>query len=195
MFPNPSASAEGGLVLIGLLTNGLLVLYATRRADVGDQRVAAGIDALNQTEQQRHLDGLRVQRGERLKEVSVSAEEALSVFSRILTDALKRPITLKMVITASAAPVPALTVESGKGEMVVTTSADAYVEQVLVPARRLAKLERPETVSILPSLDSLVVDEEVYQCFAHLAASLHVDTKSVRRVEIWQAIVLPEMKK
>jgi len=161
-----------------------------------EHRNTTALRDLNATQERQYLESLQLYRADALKTVHIEEEYVMETLSRILSVALCRPVRVKDAISVSILPVPAVVMNSEEGEEVIlTTSAPDYIGQSLIPSRRVSKRQPLQIVSILPDLSQLVVDEEIYQCFSHLAAFFRVkDAPSVPHVPKWQAIPLPTAK-
>jgi hypothetical protein len=171
------------------------ILVALRVFDL-ERKLKEAVDKLTAAEEQRHMDELAVKRSEILRTVNVDPVKAMDELSRIVSFNLARPVTLEQALRVAVSPVPAMVFTSGREEEVIlTTNADAYVEDVLVPARRIPKGKSAPTTTILPGVDQLVVDEELYQCYMHLADELRVaDAETVPHVNKWYVITLEPMQ-
>jgi hypothetical protein len=184
-------------ILIGLgVTANIVVLLFTSARIQGEQRRETNVlTRLAAIQEQRHFDTLAIKRAEMLGHVTITADTAMDYVTKILGRAMNRPIDIQHILSVKATPVPALTMNTGGGkEVILTTSADAYMDEVLTPSRRLAKGQRVETIGILPSVEQPVVDEELYQAFCRMADQYHVDITQVPRASVWHIVMLPQIR-
>ena len=158
-----------------------------------EKRNTTALKTLNDTQERQYLESLQLYRADALKNVHVEESDVMETLARILSAALCRPMRLRGALSVSILPVPAAVLDCEAGEEVIlTTSGESYLKQVLIPSRRVSKRAALDIVSILPDLSQLVVDEELYQCFEHLAASFRQqDADRVPHVQKWQILCLP----
>ncbi len=179
------------LSLLILAIQAALFVMASLRHERRLEDQTASIQALTRTQQRHHLDQIKVEREKLKGTVNVPPQAALATLEQVLSNTLSRSIHVRGVIRIMSVPLPALVLDAGEEEIVVTTNSSAYISQILRPARRLSQRTRVETVDILPDLGQLVVDEEIYQAFVHLATERRLETNSLPKPDVWQVILLP----
>ncbi len=157
-----------------------------------EKRNTTALKTLNDTQERQYLESLQLYRADALKALHVEEGDVMENLSRILSAALCRPVKVKDALSVSILPIPAVVLMSEAGEEVaLSTNAEDYIRKSLIPSRRVSRRQFLSIEDILPDLSQLVVDEEIYQCFTHLAAFYHQDASHVPHVFKWQAIPLP----
>jgi hypothetical protein len=162
------------------------------------------LEELARIVQQRDLNNLRLRRDEQIKVVRITPEQTVNCLQNILARALSKPVTIETVLTVADTPLPYLIVAERTGqELILTSSATEYLERVHQATLWTAKGSRKPAgsphnghrqVRISPGVNQLVVDEELRQCYANLAAQWSLPPTSLASVEDWYLLVFDPEK-
>lgn len=140
------------------------------------------------------MAALDQQRRALLDTVQVREEHVLPLLAQVALDATGARLEVRDVLAVRDAPVPAMVASASAAdadvELVYTPNGGAYIDHVLVPARRA---NDAQAYSVSPANSSLVIDEELRQAWRALAARYGVPEarQTLPQSPVWDVLVVP----